>query len=50
MYQPLIWPEFARDQTCGMRAAFDTEYLEGQADALVHGMRRNAKLERDFFR
>ena len=37
-----------RHQPSGLRSAIDAEDLEGEADALVDGVRGNAELDRDF--
>jgi hypothetical protein len=48
MYQSLIWAMHLGDQPGGLRAPVDTKNVQGAANPLVHGVRRNAKLDRDF--
>jgi hypothetical protein len=50
MYQALIWGAVLSDDTGGLRASLDAEGLERLADALVHRVRRDIELSRDFFR
>ena len=48
MYQPLIWAGIAGDEACRLLAPLDPEDLQGLADALVDGVRRDSKPDRDF--
>jgi hypothetical protein len=50
MYQSLIWLPVAGNDAGGMRPSLDAEDLQGQANALVDGMRRDLQLGRDFLR
>ncbi len=47
MYQALIWRS-GRDQPRGLAAPLDPECVEGVANTLSDGVRRNAKPEGDF--
>jgi hypothetical protein len=48
MYQTLIWPSVLGHDARRLGAALDAEDLEGLADALVDGVRRNVQLGGDF--
>ena len=50
MYQSLIWPFVAGNDSRGLRASFNAEDLERLTDALVDRVRRNVELGRDFLR
>src|SRR5438128_1970571 len=50
MYQPLIFPAVAGDDAGGLAAALDSQRVNGAADALVDGMRRDAELGGDLLR
>ena len=47
MYQSLIWAKLPRHQARGLRSAFDAQCLQGDADALVDGVRGNTELDRN---
>lgn len=50
MYQLLIWVAVLRDQARGMSPPGHAQCLQGLTNALVHRVRRDIELDRDFLR
>jgi hypothetical protein len=48
MYQPLIWLGVVRNNPSGLLAPAHSKNVECLADPLIHGMRRDFELGRDF--
>lgn len=48
MYQPLIWPADLRHQARGLGPPLDAQDMQGAANALIDGVRRNIELDGDF--
>jgi hypothetical protein len=48
MYQTLIWAAVLGDEARRLGASFDAEDVEGDADSLVDGVRRDVQLGGDF--
>jgi hypothetical protein len=48
MYQSLIWRVVLGNDARSLGTALDAERLEGDADALIDGMRRDVELRGDF--
>jgi hypothetical protein len=48
MYQSLIWSADLRHESRGLGAAVDAQDLQGAAEPLVDGVRRDVELDRDF--
>jgi hypothetical protein len=47
MYQSLIWLTVLRDETRGLAPARNLQDVQGLANSLVHGVRRNSELDCD---
>jgi len=50
MYQPLIWAGVLGNDARGLAAALDAKDVQGTANALVDGVRRDCELAGDLFR
>jgi hypothetical protein len=50
MYQPLIWPTVLGYDARSLGATSHTQCVERLANALIHGVRRNVELSRNFLR
>ena len=50
MYQSLIWLVMLGDDASRMRPPLNAKRLEGAANALIDGMRRDVELRGDFLR
>lgn len=48
MYQTLIWSVELRNQPCGLGPPLDAKRVQGAADALIDGVRRDPEFDRDF--
>jgi len=50
MYQSLIWLANLRDEARRLRSAGNAEDVQSLPDPLIHGVRRDSELDRDFLR